>query len=130
MPGSKINIRVYNVRFGDCVLVSFDAGHGEKHVLIDFGNAPGAVKKRGGSDEVFGPVAADIKKRTGGTIDLLIMSHEHLDHMEGFLSQRRVFDGMAVRDVWMSLMSKPGYYARYPKCEPAKRARLALAPPS
>jgi hypothetical protein len=84
------------------------------------------VRKKGGKNDVFGPIAADIVKRTGGTIDLLIMSHEHLDHMEGFFSEKKVFDRIIVKDVWMSLMSAPDYYKRYPDCVPERKARLAL----
>jgi hypothetical protein len=123
---ASVRVRAYNVRFGDCVLVSFDAGAGEKHLLFDFGNAPAQVRNDGGKNDVFKPVAADIAKRTNGVIDLLVMSHEHLDHIEGFYSERKVFDAFTVREVWMSAMSEPDYYKRHKKCEPEKRARLAL----
>jgi len=126
MPHPHVEVRVYNVRFGDCVLVSLELRGGEKHILVDFGNAPAMVRKKGGKNDVFAPIAADIAKRTGGTIDLLIMSHEHLDHMEGFFSEKKVFDRFTVKDVWMSLMSAPDYYKRYPDCEPERKARLAL----
>jgi hypothetical protein len=125
-PAPAVRIRAYNVRFGDCVLVSFDAGAGPKHVLFDFGNAPSGVRSSGGKNDVFASVAADIAQQTGGVIDLLVMSHEHLDHMEGFYSERTVFDRCTVRQVWMSLMSATDYYKRFPNCEPEKSARLAL----
>ncbi len=126
MSVSSLNVRVYNVRFGDCVLVSVGASGGEKHILIDFGNAPSMARSRGGRNDVFGPVAADIAKRTDKVIDLLVMSHEHLDHMEGFYGEKKVFDRIAVKNVWMSGMSAPDYYKRFPKCEPERKARLAL----
>jgi beta-lactamase superfamily II metal-dependent hydrolase len=122
----KVRIRAYNVRFGDCVLVSYDEGNTEKHILVDFGNAPAGVRGGGGKNDVFAPVARDILKRTRKRIDLLVMSHEHLDHMEGFYSERAVFDQCTVGEVWMSIMSSPDYYKRYPKAEPEKRARMAL----
>ncbi len=128
MPASQpaVRIRAYNVRFGDCVLISFDAGVGEKHILFDFGNAPSGVQNEGGKNDVFAPIAADITARTKGVLDLLVMSHEHLDHMEGFYSEKTVFDRMTVREVWMSIMSAPDYYDRFPNCKPEKSARLAL----
>ncbi len=126
MARPSIKIRVYNVRFGDCVLVSLGLAQGEKHVLVDFGNALGGVRNKGGLNDVFAPVAADIAERTRKTIDLLVMSHEHLDHMEGFYSQKKVFDRIAVKDVWMPLMSAPDYLERYPACKPEMDARVAL----
>jgi beta-lactamase superfamily II metal-dependent hydrolase len=127
MPNPTATVRVYNVRFGDCFLVSLNTSTGEKHVLIDFGNAPSMVKEKGSKNDVFIPVANDIKSRTGGHLDLVILSHEHLDHMEGFLSMRNIFNPMTVDHVWMPAMSAPDYYARFPKCEQEKKARLALA---
>jgi hypothetical protein len=125
-PGDDVRVRAYNVRFGDCILVSFKKGDTDKHILIDFGNAPGGVRNQGGLNDVFEPVAKDIARVTGKRIDLLIMSHEHLDHMEGFYSQKALFDQFEVGAVWMSAMSAPDYYDRFPNCKPELRARLAL----
>jgi beta-lactamase superfamily II metal-dependent hydrolase len=123
---ADVRVRAYNVRFGDCVLVSFGSGSSEKHILIDFGNAPSGVRGGGGKNDVFAPVARDLARHTNKRIDLLVMSHEHLDHMEGFYSERSVFDGFQFGEVWMSAMSAPDYYQRYPQCEPERRARFAL----
>ena len=123
---NDVRVRAYNVRFGDCILVSFTSGSTDKHILIDFGNAPGGVRSQGGINDVFEPVARDLARITGKRIDLLIMSHEHLDHMEGFFSQKAIFNEFEIGDVWMSAMSAPDYYQRFPQCEPEQRARLAL----
>ena len=40
--------------------------------------------------------------------------------------EKKVFDRIAVKDVWMSLMSAPDYCKRYPDCLPERKARLAL----
>lgn len=127
MPSPRVRLRAYNVRFGDCVLVSLASGDNEKHILFDFGNAPSSVRAQGGVNDVFKPIAEDIFKVTSGTLDLLVMSHEHLDHMEGFLDQRKIFDKMNVREVWMSVMSAPDYYKRFRRCKPEKSARIALS---
>jgi beta-lactamase superfamily II metal-dependent hydrolase len=126
VPASGVRVRAYNVRFGDCVLVSFDSGAGEKHILIDFGNAPAQVRGDGGRNDVFAPVAKDLERRTDKRIDLLVMSHEHLDHLEGFYSERGVFDRFTFGEIWMSAMSAPDYYTRFPQCKPELRARFAL----
>ncbi|MGA8206228.1 MAG: hypothetical protein WB812_17060 [Woeseiaceae bacterium] len=80
-----IQIRAYNVLFGDCILVSWDEDDGEYHAWIDFGNF--------GNDPnaVFQTVYDDVLERTGGHLDLVVITHRHLDHMEGFYSLRKKF---------------------------------------
>jgi len=108
---ATIRIRAYNVRFGDCILLSVPDNGSTRHVLFDFGNAPGKFSTNEGFDEI----AKNIQKTTGGTLDLVVMTHEHLDHMEGFYSERKIFDKMKVRRVWMSIPSQPGYYDTHKK---------------
>jgi glyoxylase-like metal-dependent hydrolase (beta-lactamase superfamily II) len=44
--------------------------------------------KEGGSDEVFEPVIDDILAKLGGEpLDLYLMTHEHLDHVQGLFSR-------------------------------------------
>jgi hypothetical protein len=118
----EIRVRSYNVEFGDCVLFSVNEGSAQKpawkHALFDFGNVAG----KGGPNELFAPIAADIKKVTHNTLDLLVMTHEHLDHMEGFYHQRKIFDSMKVKHVWMSIPSAPDYYQTHPKSRKALAA--------
>lgn len=121
MP-AKVQIRAYNVEFGDCVLLSVDDAGTRRHVLFDFGNVAG----KGGPNVMFGPVAQDIQKTTQGTLDLVVMTHEHLDHMEGFYHQRKIFDHMTIRRVWMSVPSAPDYYEKHPKSKKAFAAAQRL----
>ncbi len=118
---TKIRIRSYVVGFGDCILVSAPVGGRTRHMLIDFGKAPG------GSTKSFPDIAADIAKECDNHLDVLVMTHEHLDHMEGFLSQRAVFDAMTIGQVWMSLPSDPKYYEDYPKATLQKKVRAIAA---
>jgi hypothetical protein len=118
-----ISIRAYNVGFGDCLLLRLPDGNATRHVLIDFGRAPNDP----GSVERFDAIAADIDRRTGGHLDLVVVTHEHLDHMEGFYRQRAMFDQMQVDRVWMSLPSSPGYYTQYPNARLQKRLHDGLA---
>ena len=121
MAGTKIRVRSYNVGFGDCFLVSIPDGGTTRHLLIDFGNAPGKAS----SNESFPAIAEDIEKETGGHLDVVIMTHEHLDHMEGFYSQRKIFKRIKVDQVWMSLPSHPDYYRDYPKAELHRKLQVA-----
>ena len=89
-------------------------------MMIDFGNAPGQ------SNDRFAEIAQDIERETNGHLDVVVVTHEHLDHIEGFYSQKAIFGDpkrMTVDYVWMSLPSDPKYYTKYPKAEPHKRLR-------
>lgn len=121
MASPKIRVRSYNVGFGDCFLVTIPDGAQLRHLLIDFGNAPG----KAGSNESFPDIAANILEETGGHLDVVVMTHEHLDHMEGFYSQRKVFDTITVDQVWMGLPSHPTYYEDFPDAEPQRKLRAA-----
>jgi len=123
----ELKIRIYNVLFGDAILLTIpevdDAGDDiTVTMLIDVGNA---LMGAAGRDEVFKPVLEDIAVQLGGKpIDLYLMTHEHMDHVQGLLhgAQKLGIEFMA-RHVWMTASSEgETYYTRFPK---AKRKRLA-----
>jgi hypothetical protein len=79
---TAVRVRMYQVGFGDCFLVSFEyQGEvpGERHMLVDFGRR--YLPHAGGDMRA---VAQDIKARTGGHLDLLVVSHRHEDHLSAF----------------------------------------------
>ena len=81
----SITLRAYNVLFGDALLVSWDEDDGAHHAWVDFGNF------HNDANAVFEKVYNDVLTRTGGKLDLLVITHRHLDHMEGFFSLRKRF---------------------------------------
>ena len=81
----SITLRAYNVLFGDALLVSWDEADGVHHAWIDFGNF------HNDANAVFEKVYNDVLQRTAGKLDLLVITHRHLDHMEGFFSLRKRF---------------------------------------
>ncbi|MFO1303189.1 MAG: hypothetical protein U1F54_05620 [Burkholderiales bacterium] len=118
-----ISIRAYVVGFGDCILLKLPDGDEVRHVLIDFGRAPNDAS----SLDRFPAIAADIARQCKGHLDLVVVTHEHLDHMEGFYRERAVFDKMQVDQVWMGLPSRLDYYKKYPKARLEKKIRAAVA---
>lgn len=121
MADAGIRIRSYNVGFGDCFLVTFPDGNVTRQMVVDFGNAPGQLNTG------YPEIAENIFEETGGHLDVVVMTHEHLDHIEGFYAQKKVFDKMTVDYVWMSLPSHPTYYQDYPKAQPLKKIRELAA---
>ncbi len=122
---SDLVVRSYNVGFGDAVLVSIPEkrrGRAEtvRHVLFDMGNL---LTGEGNADEVFTTVTRDVVERTGGTVDLYVMTHEHLDHVQGLLSAANAGVDLRADHAWLSGSSDPDYYDTHPD---SKKRRLEL----
>lgn len=122
-----LRVRVYNVLFGDAVLLTIpeiDAA-GNKvvvHVLIDVGNA---IMGEGGRDDVLTAVIENVRDELGGKpLDLYVMTHEHMDHVQGLLyGARKLGIEFEVRHLWMTASSEgTPYYDRFPR---ARKKRLA-----
>lgn len=104
----RVRIRMYRHGLGDCFLLSFPKG-GNKytHVMIDCGvvlgtSEPEAVMKR---------VAEDVRRVTGGTVDVLVITHEHWDHLSGFDANqaRAVFDKITFNSLWLAWTEQTGH---------------------
>ena len=133
-----LRVRVYNVRFGDAILVTVPDRDPKtkktttRRILIDVGNAPKvAGTGEGGDDAVFEPVLADILGELDGQpLDLYVMTHEHLDHVQGLfyaatkLPQLDFANRFKVGRVWLTASSAPDYYDTHPE---AKKQKLAFA---
>lgn len=131
-----LTVRVYNVRFGDAILVTIpdkDSKTGKttrRRILIDVGNAPRvAGTGEGGDDTVLEPVIADIlDELDGDPLDLYVMTHEHLDHVQGLfyaaakLPDLHFNDRFKVKYVWLTASSHPDYYDDFPE---AKKQKIA-----
>ncbi len=76
-PG-KVTIRMYNVGFGDCFLVTFHYAPPlkDQHILIDFGSVSGGVNMK--------QIALQIRDACGGKLYAVVATHRHRDHISGF----------------------------------------------
>ncbi len=81
----SVEIRAYQVGFGDCFLVSFVYSENEKrHVLIDFGTTalPGKTAK---PSTHMPKIANHIKDVCGAAgLTAVVATHRHKDHISGF----------------------------------------------
>ena len=93
-----MTIRHYCQGIGDCHLIRLAGEEGPYWILIDFG-VHSSVK---GGTEVLRAIAKDILTQTK-KIDLLVVTHEHWDHVSGFL-----YAAEALEDkVWMPWTEDP-----------------------
>ncbi len=82
----SVSVRMYQVGFGDCFLLSFEydgpaspGTRAERHMLIDFGRN---ARPHFGGD--MKEVAQSIKDRCGGDLDVIVVTHRHEDHLSAF----------------------------------------------
>ena len=118
MIDPKVGIRMYRTGLGDCHLLTFEpeAG-GPRHILIDCGYFPGSPFKGVSMKDI----AADIVSFTGNQLDALVVTHEHQDHLQGFMDEEEKFKKISKGELWMAWTEKPGQ-----KIVPEKRTIAAL----
>ena len=97
MSITSVTFRMYNTgSVGDCLLLLFK--NGEKvtfKMMIDCGgwNADTAT---------ITDCVKDIRTTCKGELDLLVVTHQHLDHVSGFNQAKAEFEKIKVKQVWMS----------------------------
>ena len=122
--GNEVRLRMYGQGLGDCFLLTFprtrstsavpaDAGR-PVYVLIDCGVITGTPN----SSQRMKRIVRDIRLTTRddslpptadgprGHLDLLILTHEHWDHLSGFIDAQNEWKQIQVDQLWMSWMEK------------------------
>ncbi|RPJ41154.1 MAG: MBL fold metallo-hydrolase, partial [Chloroflexi bacterium] len=102
---SQVRVRMYRTGgIGDCFLLSFQDGNGP-HMLIDCGILKGTPDGAEGVRKAIRNVA----EVTGGKLDILVVTHEHWDHVSGFLHAREEFEQrLKIGEVWLAWTEDPG----------------------
>ncbi|MFZ4573519.1 MAG: MBL fold metallo-hydrolase [Phycisphaerales bacterium] len=124
---TSLNLRMYRVGFGDSFLLSFAYPDRERHVLIDCGSMGGGQMPAGGS--VLKRVAEDVRGRCGGTLDAIVATHRHADHINGFARGGKKGDGPGdiFRALEPELVIQP--WTEDPKAAPDARKAIESLPP-
>jgi len=99
-----LSVRMYNVGFGDCFLLSYHVGERTHRMLIDCGShLSGAGPHR--MSEVVARIIADVDDGSGPHLDVVVASHRHFDHISGF--DNRGWDAVNVDEVWLPWTEHP-----------------------
>lgn len=101
---ARAMVRMYRHGLGDCLLVSLPrAGEEEYHILIDCGVILGTKD----AAQTMQAVMQDVLERTGKKVDLLVATHEHGDHVSGFLQAADQFAQLYVAETWLAWTEDP-----------------------
>ncbi|MSR58230.1 MAG: hypothetical protein EXS05_11205 [Planctomycetaceae bacterium] len=127
----QVTVRMYCQGLGDCFLLSFPAADGGTrpiYVMIDCGVIIGTSD----ATEKMTLVVEDIVATTKGTIDLLIVTHEHWDHVSGFVQAKELFEkNLKFANVWLAWTEQNGDpiadRLRREQRDKLKKLRVALA---
>ena len=125
---TALTVVAYNVLFGDAILICIpDRSAGKtvlRHVLIDVGNVLADPDSNPG---LFRSILTDINRRLNGRpIDLYVMTHEHMDHVQGLLCAHS--NGQKLPDIdyaWLTVSSNPDYYKEFSRAEKQRRLHVA-----
>ena len=75
---TRVSIRMYCIGTGDCFIIKFFNTTGRPFtMMIDCGSCRG-------DKDWFGEYVKDLATYVEKTIDLLVITHEHTDHVSGF----------------------------------------------
>jgi hypothetical protein len=101
---SRVKVRMYRQGLGDCFLITLPGkNRNPYYLMIDCGVVLGtpdaAAKMRN--------VVKNIAATTNNHIDLLLVTHEHWDHLSGFIQARDYFAGLKVDKVWFAWTEDP-----------------------
>lgn len=123
-----IRVRMYKGLLGDCFLLTIGdpaAPRDERvHILIDCGvlqHVPGEAK-------LMQAVAQSIVTTIEGRIDLLVITHEHWDHISGFTHARKLLiDTMQIDALWLAWTERRGDPQADPLREKSEKAKKVVS---
>jgi beta-lactamase superfamily II metal-dependent hydrolase len=106
MTDASVSVRMYNVGFGDCFLLSVPDGEAVRRILIDCGTHPSSTGEHSATD-ASRQLVADLSE--GGStprLDVVVATHRHRDHVSGF-SDAELWRQVEVGEVWLPWTEDP-----------------------
>jgi hypothetical protein len=133
-PPVGVKVRMYRNGLGDCFLMAFPRAKtpGNQrdafYLLLDCGVYKGTPEPK--NQTWIAQIVADIKDATAGHLDLLIITHEHWDHVSAFhpSQSQQVFEkDIQLGTLWMAWTEDLSIKLAKDLHEGRKAARAALA---
>lgn len=123
-PGT-VTIRMYCIGTGDCFVLKFYRQDGTPFtMMIDCGSCMGDKKW-------FVPYVTNLAEYVRNKINLLVVTHEHQDHVNGFQKCADIFKTIKIKNAWFAWTENPadpgGDAAELLKKRKAMKAALGSA---
>jgi beta-lactamase superfamily II metal-dependent hydrolase len=119
-----VRIRMYRQGLGDCFLVMLPQGTGGPYtIMIDCGVILGTSN----AAATMQAVVKSIAETTGGRVDLLVCTHEHWDHLSGFVQAKHLFSKIRFDQIWLAWTENPEDELAKKLRSESEALRLALA---
>jgi beta-lactamase superfamily II metal-dependent hydrolase len=99
LSDKHITVRMYNIGFGDAFLLFFPDSPRPRKVLVDCGVHFQGRNPNAPIDKMVERIIADVTEADGPHIDLVIVTHRHQDHVEGFANP--LWQEVKVDEVWL-----------------------------
>lgn len=107
-PESGVTIRMYRPGHGDCFLLAMPRMEGDEpfYVLIDCGLKPGSQNYI--HEKTIGQIVEHIGGATDYRLDLVVITHEHQDHVNGFWKENDpYFKDFHIEEAWLAWTEDP-----------------------
>lgn len=105
-PDTSAEDKSYKGLLGDCFLIRLEAGDTKSHILIDCGLLLGSPNAAPRAKQI----AEDIANTCSRCLDLLVVTHEHWDHISGFSQASEIFfdvEKLRIKNLWMAWTEDP-----------------------
>lgn len=99
----SVRVRMYRPGLGDCFLLTFRGADKDVNMLIDCGVFFGTS---GGADRIR-DIVQDIGAQCNHKLDVVVATHEHWDHLSGFIYAQEDFDKLDIDQVWLAWTEDP-----------------------
>lgn len=109
VPDNGVAVRMYRQGHGDCFLLALprQGGGDPYYVLIDCGLKPGSQNFLDHKKPI-GDIVEHIVESTGGHLDLVILTHEHQDHLNGIWKENDPpFGPFEIEEAWVAWTEDP-----------------------
>jgi predicted metallo-beta-lactamase superfamily hydrolase len=100
----KVRIRMYRQGLGDCFLLTFYSGNEKTfNMLVDCG----ILSTSQADADKMKEIAEDIQSETNKSIDVLVATHAHWDHISGFVQAEKEFKQIKIKEIWLPWTEDP-----------------------